>query len=79
MPILTAKNEIIESLSPSQYATGFRKKLSIVDNAKKHIGKELIVSFDIKDFFPSISYADVLNVMISSLVMYIEKIIKNNT
>lgn len=58
------KNEIIDSFSPSQYATGFRKKLSIVDNAKKHIGKELIVSFDIKDFFPSITYADVLKMFV---------------
>lgn len=58
------KDEIIDSFSPSQYATGFRKNLSIVDNAKKHVGKELIISFDIKDFFPSITYADVLRMFV---------------
>lgn len=58
------KDEIIDSFSPSQYATGFRKEFSIVDNAKKHVGKELVISFDIKDFFPSITYADVLRMFV---------------
>ncbi|HCJ67081.1 MAG TPA: hypothetical protein DHV62_07100 [Elusimicrobia bacterium] len=32
-----------------------RKKRSILTNAEQHVGKEVIVSLDIKDFFPSIS------------------------
>ncbi|CUP26784.1 Retron-type reverse transcriptase [Blautia obeum] len=45
------KDEIIDKLVMSEYATGFRKNLSIVDNAKKHVGKELVIGMDLKDFF----------------------------
>ena len=58
------KDEILESFSPSEYATGFRSNYSIVDNAKKHVGKELVINFDLKDFFPSITYADVLRLFV---------------
>ena len=34
---------------------GFRKKKSIVTNAKPHIRKKIIINIDLKDFFPSIS------------------------
>lgn len=57
-------SEILDSFSASKYATGFRKNYSIVDNATKHIGKELVITIDIKDFFPSITYADVLKVFV---------------
>ena len=53
-------DEILASFSASEYATGFRKNYSIVDNAKKHVGKDLVITIDVKDFFPSITYADVL-------------------
>jgi len=39
---------------PSVYATGFIKKRSIVDNAAAHVGAQIIVKVDLKDFFPSI-------------------------
>ncbi|MFC8151845.1 reverse transcriptase family protein [Bacillus paralicheniformis] len=39
----------------SNYAMGFRKNVSIVDNAKLHVNKKLVYSLDIEDFFPSIS------------------------
>ena len=58
------KDEIIDSFSPSEYATGFRKGISIVDNARPHIGKELVINFDIKDFFPSVTYAEVLRLFV---------------
>lgn len=58
------KDEIIDSFSPSEYATGFRKGISIVDNARTHIGKELVINFDIKDFFPSVTYAEVLRLFV---------------
>ena len=38
----------------TQYAYGFVKGKSIVDNAKPHVGKKIILNIDIKDFFPSI-------------------------
>lgn len=58
------KDEIIDSFKPSDYATGFRKGLSIIDNAKKHIGKELVINFDIKDFFPSVHYEDIFSLFL---------------
>jgi len=36
-------------------ATGFIKEHSIVDNAKRHIGKRYVLNLDLKDFFPNIS------------------------
>lgn len=54
------KDNILDSFSASQYATGFRKGYSIIDNAKIHIGKELVINIDLKDFFPSVQYANVL-------------------
>ena len=57
-------DEILGSFPASEFATGFRKNYSIVDNAKKHIGKDLVITIDVKDFFPSITYADVLKVFV---------------
>ena len=54
------KDEIVDKFMISEYATGFRKNMSIVDNAKKHVGKELVINMDIKDFFPSVTYEDIL-------------------
>ena len=53
------KDEIVDKRPVSKYATGFRKNYSIIDNARLHVGKELVINFDIKDFFPSIRYRDV--------------------
>lgn len=58
------KDEIIDSFYPSEYATGFRKGISIVDNAMPHIGKELVINFDLKDFFPSVTYAEILKLFV---------------
>lgn len=54
------KDEIVDKFVISEYATGFRKKMSIVDNAKKHVGKELVINMDIQDFFPNIIYSQIL-------------------
>lgn len=40
-------------------ATGFRKNVSIVDNAKPHLGKNCVLKTDIIDFFGSIHQYDV--------------------
>jgi retron-type reverse transcriptase len=47
---------ILEKLTPSQYCYAFRPKTSIVDNARQHLGKGVIVKLDVKDFFPSITF-----------------------
>lgn len=47
---------ILAQLEPSQAATAFRPGLSIVDNAQRHLGAQIIVKVDLKDFFPSITF-----------------------
>ncbi len=45
------------NFKPSKYAHGFVKGRSIITNAKMHINKKIIIRIDIKDFFPSITFA----------------------
>jgi RNA-directed DNA polymerase len=47
------------SWTPPTCVHGFRKKRSIVTHAKPHCGKEVVVTADIMDFFPSISDSQV--------------------
>lgn len=50
------KTEILDRLTPSAHATGFRPGMSIVNNAEPHVAAALVVRIDIKDFFPSITF-----------------------
>src|SRR5919202_5878690 len=47
---------ILEKLELHDGAHGFRRDRSIVSNAQPHVGAEVIINLDLKDFFPSISY-----------------------
>lgn len=47
---------ILGKLELHEAAHGFRSKRSIVSNAQPHVGRDVIINFDLKDFFPSISY-----------------------
>lgn len=47
-------DNILNNISVSEYAMGFCKNKSIVDNAKKHLNKSCIINLDIEDFFTSI-------------------------
>ena len=35
---------------------GFRSDRSILTNAKPHVGADVVINFDLQDFFPSVSY-----------------------
>jgi retron-type reverse transcriptase len=50
---------ILRLLEPSKYCYAFRPEISIVHNATQHLNKALIVKYDIKDFFPSITFGRV--------------------
>ncbi|SHO48702.1 reverse transcriptase family protein [Anaerocolumna xylanovorans] len=56
---LWIKENIIDKFKISDSAQGFRKNHSIYGNALPHVGKELVINIDIKDFFPSITYQKV--------------------
>jgi RNA-directed DNA polymerase len=47
---------ILEKVALHPAAHGFRRGRSIVTNAKPHVGAEIVINLDFKDFFPSISY-----------------------
>ncbi|MBW4575052.1 MAG: reverse transcriptase family protein [Aphanothece sp. CMT-3BRIN-NPC111] len=49
-------SNILEKLELHDAAHGFRHARSIVSNAQPHVGRDVIINFDLKDFFPSISY-----------------------
>lgn len=47
---------ILGKLELDDAAHGFRRDRSIVSNAQPHVGQDVIINFDLKDFFPCISY-----------------------
>ena len=49
-------NNILEKLEINNAAHGFKRDRSIISNARPHVGAEVIINCDLKDFFPSISY-----------------------
>ena len=47
---------ILEKVELNDASHGFRKGKSIVSNAGPHVGQDVVINLDLKDFFPSISY-----------------------
>lgn len=67
MPKLKAAQEwilfnILEKIELHRAAHGFRRGRSIVSNAKPHVGAEVVINVDIKDFFPTITWKRVRGV-----------------
>jgi hypothetical protein len=50
---------ILNKIPVHEAANGFVAQRSILSNASNHIGKDVVVNIDLKDFFPTISYARV--------------------
>ena len=48
--------KLLYQLQPHQAAHGFIPQLSIVSNAQNHLGKELLINIDLKNFFPTIGF-----------------------
>lgn len=64
MPLLKAAQywvleNILEKVPIADSAHGFRTQHSILTNATPHIGQEVVVNMDFKDFFPSIAFGRV--------------------
>ncbi len=55
--------DVLYAKMPHSCATGFVPGLSIVDNAKRHVNKRLVLNIDIKDFFGSIKSKSVQSVL----------------
>ena len=53
---------ILDNIPVYDDAFGFIKGRSCLDGANRHAGEEVVVRFDLRDFFPSISQARILGV-----------------
>jgi retron-type reverse transcriptase len=53
---------ILEKVELHRAAHGFRRGRSIVTNAQAHVGAELVINIDLKDFFPTVTYPRVKGV-----------------
>lgn len=49
-------HHVLDGLQVSEYATAYKKQMSVVDNARPHVGQEQILKLDIKDFFGNITF-----------------------
>jgi retron-type reverse transcriptase len=47
---------VLGGLGTHEAAHGFRPGRSIVSNARPHVGAEVVVNVDLKDFFPTVTY-----------------------
>lgn len=59
-------NELLISRLPvSEAAHGFRSGRSVATNARYHVGKRVVIKFDLADCFPSIHYGRVRGLLIA--------------
>jgi len=56
---------LVSQLPKSDHAHGFVKGRSIASNAAPHVGKAVVLHFDIKDCFPTIHYGRVRGLLIA--------------
>ncbi len=58
-------DNILNTQEPHDAAHGFRSGRSILTNAEKHVGQEVVVNLDLKNFFPTITYRRVKGLFVS--------------
>lgn len=66
--------ELEKSYKPLPCVHGFVKGRSIKTNAETHIGSQVIVGLDIKDFFPSISSRRVYGLLVSKKLCLVPEV-----
>jgi len=57
--------QLLEKVLLHEAAHGFVLQRSIVSNARPHVGAQVVINMDLKDFFPSISYRRVKGVFMA--------------
>lgn len=57
---------ILDVIPPHEAAKGFRRGNSVRDFVEPHTGKQVVVRFDLEDFFPSIAAARALRVFLTT-------------
>jgi hypothetical protein len=58
--------KILRAIPPHEAAMGFRPGCSVRDFVEPHTGKEIMLRFDLEDFFPSITAARVLQIFLTA-------------
>ncbi len=58
--------KILHAIPPHEAARGFRPGHSVRDFVEPHTGKEILIRFDLEDFFPSITAARVLQIFLTT-------------
>jgi retron-type reverse transcriptase len=56
---------LLDRVPPTEAAHGFRQGRSIATNAGPHVGRQVVVNLDLKEFFPSVTYPRVRGIFIS--------------
>jgi retron-type reverse transcriptase len=56
---------LVEKLPVSEHAHAFRRGRSIRTGAEPHVGKRFVLKLDLKDFFPSVTFARVRGLLIA--------------
>jgi len=58
--------KILHAIPPHEAARGFRQGCSVRDFVEPHTGKEILIRFDLEDFFPSITAARVMRIFLTA-------------
>lgn len=58
-------HELLDHVPPHQAAHGFRRGRSILSCVAPHVGREIVLRMDLRDFFPSIAAARVQGVFLT--------------
>jgi len=68
-PIRAWQRELLKAMSaifvPLKAVHGFTYDRSVVSNAKFHVGRRLVLNFDLQDYFPSIHFGRVRGIFMS--------------
>lgn len=59
---------ILEEKKLSKYVCAYRKDYSVINNAKAHVNKNIIVKLDIKDFFNNINFNKVYSACFNEML-----------
>jgi len=49
-------DNILAKIAPHEAAHGFATGRSILTNARNHVGRDVVINLDLKDFFPTLDY-----------------------
>jgi hypothetical protein len=58
--------EILDKIPPHEAAHGFRRERSIRSFARPHIGRDIVLRLDLKDFFPGILRARIIAIFLTA-------------